>query len=416
MDPDFVDEERIPLMEEDDDDSLYEDVDEGQTETPFMEIPTEPGPDIQAEATREKMRRIEKNIEDMDLKINALERNFGVKIPREQRSRFRLNNGYLQIDNEGKYENLTKLNGELLAASTLHGRLGASLARGLLGIETPQAVKTESRLLLDTVPTENEIEELAPDKIEEGIEETTREIGVNTDLDMREFLGIDKALTRIKGELENNASKLTELDVELKRNKDKLAEVENDEVTSESVKQRIRDRIVSLNKERKAKLEILSQNKKELASQFARIRKTVEKILNEDLTLREKIKLVFREHGLTITAVLTSLGLAISTLIGFLTGGGGSSGGTPPKQPNRLKEWVKGKLKALARLLGRLADKLAAALPDIIGWTAAQFFNFLKNVVVAASHHVWLFITSIATLVAYRVLYPPAKKHFKDTR
>ena len=115
------------------------------------------------------------------------------------------------------------------------------------------------------------MEELAPDKIEEVIEETTREIGVNTDLDMREFLGIDKALTRIKGELENNASKLTELNVELKCNKDKLAEVEDDEVTSESVKQRIRDRIVSLNEERKARLEILSQNKKELTSQFARI-------------------------------------------------------------------------------------------------------------------------------------------------
>jgi len=29
---------------------------------------------------------------------------------------------------------------------------------------------------------------------------------------MREFLGIDRALTRIKGELQNNASKLSELE------------------------------------------------------------------------------------------------------------------------------------------------------------------------------------------------------------
>ena len=112
---------------------------------------------------------------------------------------------------------------------------------------------------------------------------------------------------------------------------------------------------------------------------------------------------------MTITAVLTSLGLAISTLIGFLTGGGGSSGDTPPKQPNRLKEWVKGKLKALARLLGRLAGKAAAALPGIIGSIIAGVLNFLKKAVVVASQHVWLFITSIATLVAYRVLYPPAR-------
>ena len=353
----------------------------------------------------------EKLIEAMDVQINALERNFNVEIPREQRGRFRLNNGYLQVESDGKYVSLTKANGEFLAASTLRSRLGGSLARSLLGIETPKSTKTRSRRLLDTVPTEIEMDELTPDKIEEVIEETTREIAVNTDLDMREFLGIDKALTRIKGELINNASKLSEIDVDLKRNREKLAEVKDDDGTSESVKQRIRDRIASLNEERKTRLEILSQNKKDLASQFARIRQTVEKILDDDLTLREKIKLVFREHGLTITAVLTSLGLVVSTIIGFLTGGGSSGGSTtPPKHPNRLKEWVKGKLKALARLLGRLAGKAAAALPSIIGSIVAGILNFLKKAVVAASQHVWLFLTSIVTLVAYRVLYPPNKQ------
>jgi hypothetical protein len=185
-------------------------------------------------------------------------------------------------------------------------------------------------------------------------------------------------------------------------------EVEGDESVSDEIRQRIKDRIASLNEERQSRLEILSQNKKELASQFARIRQTVEKILDEDLTLREKIKLVFREHGLTITAVLTSLGLVISTLIGFLTGGGAAAG-TPPKHPNKLKEWVKNKLKALARLLGRFAGKAAAALPGIIGSIIAGVLNFLKKVVTKASEHVWLFITSIVTLLGYRILYPPSK-------
>ena len=42
-------------------------------------------------------------------------------------------------------------------------------------------------------------------------------VAVNTDLDIREFLGIDKALTRIKGELQNNASKLKEINNRLKK-------------------------------------------------------------------------------------------------------------------------------------------------------------------------------------------------------
>lgn len=90
-------------------------------------------------------------------------------------------------------------------------RLGTALARSLLGIETPKVVKMRSKLLYETVPTELEMDDLAPDKIEEVTDEATREISTNTYLDMREFLGIDKALTRIKGELQNNASKLSKI-------------------------------------------------------------------------------------------------------------------------------------------------------------------------------------------------------------
>ena len=38
---------------------------------------------------------------------------------------------------------------------------------------------------------------------------------------MREFLGIDAALQRIKGEIVNNTSKITEIDRHIKREQDK---------------------------------------------------------------------------------------------------------------------------------------------------------------------------------------------------
>ena len=44
----------------------------------------------------------------------------------------------------------------------------------------------------------------------EGIHVKIRAASQNTDLDMREFLGIDKALQSIQGELLNNTSKLTD--------------------------------------------------------------------------------------------------------------------------------------------------------------------------------------------------------------
>ena len=355
---------------------------------------------IQQEANEIELRRRERNLEKLDTEINALERGFNVKIPPEERGRFRMSSNYLQVEKSpGEYVSVTKPNGEFFAASTLRTRLGAPLARSLLGIEKFSHVIQE-------IPTELEMDDLSPQRVGEVITKVTRDMSTNTDLDMREFLGIDKALTRIQGELANNAGKLTEIDADIAREQGKLAEIE----TSPDLQvheERVKAKIAELKEERAARLELLSQNRKELASQFSRIRQTVEKILDGDLSLREKLKLVFREHGLTITAVLTSIGLIISTIVTALTGGSAGGSSTPPKNPN---QWVKNKLKALARLLGRLAGKAAAALPGIIGSIIAGVLNFLKKVVAAAAGHVWLFLLSIATLIGYKLVLLPSRQ------
>ena len=401
MEPEFVDDENIPLLHRRDDDSVYD-------RLRLSKIRHEVQQDSQAETSFIHDDDVQEEAQKLDREINALERGFNVKIPPEERGRFRISSGYLQVEKSpGEYANISKSNGEFLAESTMRTRLGASLARRLLGIETPSSSKSYSRVLLKDLDIE--MDELPPQRLEEVINEVMNSVSTNTELDMREFEGIDKALTRIQGELANNAGKLTELDAHIAREQGKLAEIE----TSRDLRvheERVKAKIADLKEERAARLELLSQNRKELASQFSRIRQTVEKILDEDLSLREKLKLVFREHGLTITAVLTSIGLIISTIVTALTGGSAGGSSTPPKNPNRLKEWVKNKLKALARLLGRLAGKAAAALPGIIGSIIAGVLNFLKKVVTAAAGHVWLFLTSIATLIGYRLLYPPQNK------
>ena len=50
---------------------------------------------------------------------------------------------------------------------------------------------------------------------------------------MQEFLGIDKVLQSIQGELINNTSKLTGIDKRVKRDIKKLEEVENDPTYSD---------------------------------------------------------------------------------------------------------------------------------------------------------------------------------------
>ena len=72
---------------------------------------------------------------------------------------------------------------------------------------------------------------------------------------MREFLGIDKALQSIQGELLNNTSKLTEINKSIKRDTKKLQEVENDPTYSDEQKRLYRDRPDDLKTEKQARLQ-----------------------------------------------------------------------------------------------------------------------------------------------------------------
>ena len=120
-----------PLLGEDNDDSVYED---SQAEMSF---------------SHDDVIQQEQVIDRLDTEINAIERGFNVKIPPEERGRFRISSGYLQVKRSpGEYVSLTKSNGEFYAESNMVSRLGASIAQSLLGIETPTSVKTRSRVLL----------------------------------------------------------------------------------------------------------------------------------------------------------------------------------------------------------------------------------------------------------------------------
>ena len=63
---------------------------------------------------------------------------------------------------------------------------------------------------------------------------------------MREFLGFDRALQSVQGELLNNISKLTEIDKRIKRDTKKLEEVENDPIYPDEQRELYRDRLDDL--------------------------------------------------------------------------------------------------------------------------------------------------------------------------
>ena len=153
----------------------------------------------------------------------------------------------------------------------------------------------------------------------------TREVSQNTSLDMREFLAINKALQSIQGELLNNTSKSTEIDKRIKRDVKKLEEVEKDPTYTDEQRQLYRDRLDDLNIEKQARLEISSQNRKDLQTQAARIRQTIEKVLDKNTPLPERILILICEQIVTIISTLTGLLAGIATIVLSVIGnfGGG---------------------------------------------------------------------------------------------
>ena len=100
--------------------------------------------------------------------------------------------------------------------------------------KTPPALEKSFKAatkFIRELPTDIEMESIPPEELSSLIQDIhvkTREASQQTNLDMQEFLGIDKALQSIQGELLNNISKLTEINKRIERDTKKLEEVEND--------------------------------------------------------------------------------------------------------------------------------------------------------------------------------------------
>ena len=235
-------------------------------------------------------------------------------------------------------------------------------------------------------------------------------------LTLREIRGLDKALQTIWGELTNNLAKLTELDDHIALEKRKLDEADAGGV-DELIRRRIAERLRDLQDERSARLEAASASKDALRSQISGIRETIGRVLNEDTTLAERVRTLFREQGVTLVSILTAVGMAISTLILALTGGGGTV--TPPSPPpapsdkGGLREWAKNTLQALGRVLAKLAGKAAAALPGIIGSIVSWLLGTLGKAAGWLAEHVWALAVAVGGLLflAARELLAPHKWH-----
>ena len=309
---------------------------------------------------------------------------------------------------------INKNTGEPRALSTIAGKTGGLAAiRDVMGYEDYGKVSQKSRSGMaaalaalqktndDLAIAQAKIKSLPPQDLPAAVSSAEKAISSivettlsDASLPLREIRGLDKALQTIRGELVNNLAKLTELDNHITREQNKLDEPDIGEFERRRIAERIRD----LKDERVSRLEAASASREALRSQISRIRETINRLINEDTTLAERIRTLFREQGITIVSILTALGMVISTLVLAISGGSAVVVPTPPSKGG-LREWVKKYLHALGRVLAKLAAKAGAALPGIIGSVVGWLLNLLSKTVGWLASNLWALMLAVGGIL-----------------
>ena len=289
-------------------------------------------------------------------------------------------------------------------------RLGFNIPVGKLTAQ--QAVMLNKAA--EELPSESDITRMDDIELQEIAEKSSGIISqikdIQTDTEdlfehlLRELLGLDKQLRSIKGSLKVEVSKKVELEEHITKEQQKLEEFrEYPGVYDDAMREDITKRIDALNDELSTRQESINLLKGRLKNQITSFKEMIAKVLDKDTSLGEKIRTLFREQGITITSILTAIGMAMGVLVEALLPGSAAaaSGGgePPPKDEKGLKGWIRNKLKVLALLLGKLGMKAAEALPGIIGGIISWILNRAKDVVGWVSQNLWALVVGIGGLI-----------------
>ena len=128
-------------------------------------------------------------------------------------------------------------------------------------------------------------------------------------------------------------------------------------------------------------------------------------MLNDDTTLAERIRTLFREQWVTTASLVTTLGFIISTVVLAIQNTlGGIMPAPSPTIPTEhgMTEWVNKQLKTLTGWLKALARKVAAALPGIIGGIVSWLLKTAGVEATWLAEHLWaLAIAMVATAAVW---------------
>ena len=142
-------------------------------------------------------------------------------------------------------------------------------------------------------------------------------------------------------------------------------EILNNENEQPSVRERAREKIA----EKLEQIDALENEREEL---------------EERVSLREKVKNIFKKYGFTVTAVFLAVGTVIGVIVNSLT-----------KGPKTVATGVGNGLKELGK-------KIAGILPGLIGAIVSFIFKTAGTVISFLGKNAWLLILGVAVFIVER--------------
>ena len=194
---------------------------------------------------------------------------------------------------------------------------------------------------------------------------------------------VAKEVERLKRQYENQRQKRDTTEATLNRTKP-LDELERER---EELKHKIEeDRLIMNDKDatpqqRMAAGVRFSENTDELARLDPQIQER-----EQELTLRERVKNIFKKYGWTLQAVALAVGIVLSALALAATNG------------------LKAGTKAIGNGLEAIGKKLGSLLPGLIGSIVSYIFKAASQVFSFLAEHAWLLILAVVAFFMERML------------
>ena len=178
-------------------------------------------------------------------------------------------------------------------------------------------IMLQDNITKNEIATDNSIKLIETSLTETGAEASTQTGG----LMLRELKGLDKELRTISGSLRSAIAKSIAKKVDIDRENRKLEEMVNDETYSDEQREEVRARLQRFQDEQKAISDQIRILKGRYSNQIYQIRESIMKFLDKETgTLGERIRTLFKEQGITIVSILTTLLMTIGVLIEALLG------------------------------------------------------------------------------------------------